>query len=281
MFLKATLVFFALVAVMVSCKDPVEEVSLDDLGLLPPDSGGVHLPEYLNPGKNTYGFYIYLPGGYTGEGAAYPLIVFLHGSGERGNSQTEPAALRNVLRNGIPKLIEKGQWDPEYPAIVASPQCHEDWWDAEKIHSHIAYLVKKYNINKSRIYLTGLSMGGFGTFNYLETYGDHGYVAAAVPICGGGKTARAASFIRTPVWAFHGESDQTVNVQGSIDMVRAINALNPLYKAKLTVYPGVGHNSWAMTYDGSGMGQESKEYDPFNQDVFSWMFAYAKSQEKL
>src|SRR5699024_9032372 len=145
-----------------------------------------------------------------------------------------------------------------------------------KIHAFITYIVKKFNVNKNRIYLTGLSMGGFGTFSYIQAYGDLSYAAAVVPICGSGNPGSAGSFVHTPVWAFHGDADKTVLPQGSIEMVNAINEMNPQVKAKLTIYPQIAHNCWSMTYDASGMGKESQAFDPFNEDIYSWMFQYRK-----
>lgn len=272
-FVLLLLVVLFLVA---SCKEQMENIILNDLRALPMDSGGEQKAEYLDPDKNIYGHYSYLPGGYKENGPAYPLIVFLHGSGEKGNSQNNPDELVKVLRNGPPRLIKDNKWASPFPAIVVSPQCHDNWWNPDKIHEFITYIVKKYNINESRIYLTGLSMGGFGTFSYIEKYGDLGYVAAAIPICGGGNPNKAEAFANLPLWAFHGDADKTVVVQKSIEMVEAINKATPKYKAKLTIYSGVKHDSWTMTYDGSGMGKESQAYDPFNEDIYSWLFKYSK-----
>lgn len=258
-----------------SCKENSENIVLNDLQALPSDTGGEQKAINLNE-ENIYGHYRYLPGGYKAEGPGYPLIVFLHGSGEKGNSQLHPEDLLKVLRNGPPQLISNKQWHPQYPAIVVSPQCHENWWNPKKIHEFITYLVEKLNVNPNRIYLTGLSMGGFGTFSYVEAYGDLSYAAAVVPICGGGNPEQSGAFVHTPLWAFHGDADKTVLPQGSIDMVNAINEMAPQVKAKLTIYPEVGHDCWTMTYDGTGMGKESKVFDPFNEDIYTWMFQYKK-----
>jgi predicted peptidase len=131
-------------------------------------------------------------------------------------------------------------------------------------------------IDTSRIYLTGLSMGGYATFDLLSTYGEDAHVAAAVPICGGGELSETgtANLSKIPLWVFHGDVDKTVSPEYSKTIVPAINALNPKVEAKLTVYPGVGHDSWTMTYDGFGMGKEDPAYDPFGQDIYAWMNKY-------
>lgn len=248
-----------------------------DLKILPTDSGGTHSPFPLNSTEAPFGFYLYLPEYYNQSADQYPLLIFLHGSGEKGNSATDSSQLDRVLKNGPPKQIENETWSPVFPMLVASPQAVSGW-NASEIHSFIEYLMENYRINPERIYISGLSMGGFGTFNYLTTYGNAGYAAAAVPICGRGNSSKVEQCSHIPIWAFHGEEDTTVRPSGSIDFVTAYNAQEPkpLYAAKLTLYPGVTHNSWSRTYDGSGMGQESPDYDAFNISIYNWMFQYKR-----
>ncbi len=253
--------------------DPID---YNDLKNLPPDTGGEQKAFVLESTNSPYGFFAYTPGGYDDNDAEYPLLVFLHGKGERGNSASDPNKLDIVLRNGPPKLIKKGQWDPKYPMIVVSPQCHDNWWQPDKIHEFIGFIVKKYRVNLRRVYVTGLSMGGFGTFAYVGTYGDDSYAAACVPIAGGGSKSKADNFANIPTWAFHGDADKTVSAQKSIDMLNAINAAKPAVRAKLTIYPGVGHNSWARTYDGTGIGTGHVDFDPYDQIIYDWMFTYQK-----
>ena len=225
-----------------------------------------------------YGYYIYTPSAYTSDGPRFPLVIFLHGSGERGNSQTNAANLDAILSNGPPKLVEQGKWDPEYPMMVASPQCHDDWWDWQKVHNFIKYIRNTYQVDTTRIYLTGLSMGGYGTWDQLISYGSDSYIAAAVPIAGSGNLYDdlAVKAAKHPIWAFHGMEDKTVLPAYDIAMIPLVNSKNPKVKAKLTIFPGVGHDSWTKTYDGTGMGTEDAAYDPFAMNVFSWMLQYKK-----
>ena len=249
----------------------------DDLANLPVDNGGDHLAFLLGETAADYGFYLYVPDGYSETGPDYPLLVFLHGSGEKGDSETGGISVLNrVLIHGPPKLIENATWDPPAPMLVASPQCQDSGWNSEKIHAFIEYLAANYRINTQRIYLTGLSMGGGGTFAYCTDKGTEALVAAAVPICGWGNPSRAADMKHIPVWAFHGDADTTVSVSSSINMIDAINAQDPPVRAKLTIYPGVGHDSWTRTYDSSGMGTESLDYDPFDTTIYSWMLNYKR-----
>jgi predicted peptidase len=257
-----------------SCKKD-DMSNYNNLANLPQDTGGVHIAYPFETNEAPYGYYAYTP---SVKGPQYPLLVFLHGAGEKGNSSEDNTILDLVLRNGPPKLIEKKDWNPRYPMIVVSPQCHETGWNGAKIHEFIKFIIKNYNINTNRIYVTGLSMGGFGTFAYLTTTADSCYAAAAVPICGGGNSNKVEGMKHIPVWAFHGDADGTVAPSGSINMINAINAANPPLNAKLTMYPGVGHNSWSMTYDGIGMGTESPDYDAFNMSIYDWMFQYEWKQ---
>lgn len=275
--MKRFLVILIIPAIIAACDlQNIDPTDFNVLSNLPLDTGGILKAHVHESTSSPYGFYAYTPSAYKDDGPEFPLLIFLHGAGEKGNSAVDPTNLDLVLRTGIPRLINKDKWDPRYPMIVASPQCHDGGWNADKIHEYIGYLMSKYRINKKRIYVTGLSMGGYGTFSYVGNYGNESYAAACVPICGGGSTGKAESFLDIPTWAFHGDADGTVSVNNSIKMIDAINALNPILKAKLTIYPGVGHNSWSMTYDGTGMGTESNDYDAFNQSIYDWMFEFQK-----
>lgn len=255
-----------------SCKK--EAASTATLEDLPADTGGVHTPFHLGETNSPYGYYLYLPSAYKSGRHHYPLLVFLHGSGEKGNSESNPEILEKVLKNGPPQLIEKREWDPAYPMVVVSPQCHEGGWNAGKIYDFIQYISRIYRIDRSRVYLTGLSMGGFGTFNYLQTYGDTAGIAAAVPICGGGNPFKAENLTHIPLWIFHGDADNTVNVTRSIEMYQAIIALNPEPEIKLTLYNNVGHNSWSRTYDGTGLGTGDENYDMYDILIYDWLFKH-------
>lgn len=263
--------------IIASCnEDGVDPTDYNVLSNLPPDTGGEQIAVVHESSASPYGHFIYTPGSYEENGAKYPLLIFLHGSGEKGNSKDDPSKLDLVLRNGPPRLIKRGEWDPAYPMIVASPQCHDGGWNSIKIHEFIEYLLTNYSINQRRIYITGLSMGGYGTFAYVGDFGDDSYVAACLPICGGGNKSKAENFYNVPTWAFHGDADGMVLPIKSIEMIDAINVFKPSPRAKLTMYPGVGHDSWSKTYNGTGMGSEHTDFDKFNQSIYDWMFQYQK-----
>jgi predicted peptidase len=242
-------------------------------------TGGYHQPHPLETTASPYGYWFFTPEGQDGSEEKIPLLIFLHGYGERGNSKTDPSALAKILFHGPPKLINSGNWTMKNKMYVASAQCHGDWWNRDMLKQFIEYLMESNDkIDTSRIYLTGLSMGGYATFDLLGTFGEGAHIAAAVPICGSGVLSEEGNskLSKIPLWVFHGDADQTVTPEYSKAIVPAINQLNPEVKAKLTVYPGVGHDSWTMTYDGTGMGKEDPTFDPFDKDIYSWMNQYKK-----
>jgi predicted peptidase len=181
-------------------------------------------------------YLLYLPSGYEGGQDDWPLLLFLHGAGERGSD------LDLVKKLGPPKLIEEGR---EFPFIVASPQVPEGRrWEVEYLTALLDELTEKYRVDESRIYVTGLSMGGFGTWS-LATDAPHRFAAIA-PICGGGDPLVACRLKNTPTWVFHGALDPVVPVDRSIQMVRALTACDG--NVRFTVYPMAGHDSWTETY---------------------------------
>ena len=198
-------------------------------------------------------FWLYLPPGYEQQEAKrWPLLLFLHGAGERGSD------LRRVLRHGPPKLIAAGR---QFPFIVVSPQCPggTNWRHlAPSLLRLLDHMEKNYRVDRSRVYVTGLSMGGFGTWHLLGVAPDR--FAAAVPICGGGDPQVAPKAKHVPVWAFHGAKDRVVPLKRSEEMVQAWWRAGG--KARLTVYPHAGHDSWTKTYA--------------NPDVYRWLLQHRK-----
>ena len=270
-------IFFSFFFTSCSSEDGLTKVDYYNLSNLPLDTGGIHSSHILTEGNAPYGYYAYQPAGYDDDNdSMYPLLIFLHGSEENGNSLKHPEYLERILVNGPPKMIENGNWSPQYPMLVISPQCHDDGWQADKMKRFVEFIIEKYKVNERRIYITGLSMGAFGCFSYVGKFGDESHVAALVPICGGGNTEQAENFKNIPVWAFHGESDATVAPSKSKNMIEAINSINPTEKAKITLYPDVAHDSWTYTYEGTGMGKENAAYDAFNSDIYTWMLTHEK-----
>ncbi len=246
-----------------------------DFKLLPEDVGGAHYAYPLSEADTVFGFYIYIPGGYEESPVNYPLLVFLHGDGEQGNSAENIDVLDFVLIHGPPFLISQREWNPSYPMIVVSPQCHDEIWQSEKIDEFIRYVADNFRVDRSRIYLTGLSGGGDGIYRYLAETGNRSPVAAAVVICGEANTCDARK-VRRPVWIFHGALDDVVPLQTAVEMKE--NLINTP-EVKLTVYPDIDHGSWYVTYDSTGIGTESEYYDPFDISIYDWMLKYSLSED--
>lgn len=178
-----------------------------------------------------------LPADYAVGGAKrWPLVIFLHGSGERG------ADLKKVAKHGPPKLVEAGR---DFPFILLSPQCPTgQWWDVAALDAWLDEVLRKYRVDADRIYLTGLSMGGYGTWGWAQRV--PGRFAAIVPVCGGGDPAQGEKLKGLPVWAFHGDQDTAVPVVRTEEMIAAIKAAGG--EPRVTIYPGVAHDSWTAAY---------------------------------
>ena len=181
----------------------------------------------------------------------YPLILFLHGSGERGDN-VELAGTHGPL-----KYLREGH---ELPFIVINPQCPADVrWHPARVIALLEEAEAKYRVDKSRIYLTGLSMGGFGAWETAMQFPER--FAAVAPICGGGDPADAARLVNTPVWDFHGGKDALVPLflsERIIDALKNIGARD----VQFTIYPEAGHDSWTETYN--------------NPKLYEWFLRHSK-----
>lgn len=248
---------------------------------LPEDEGGQHIANPVADLLSPLGHYIYTPSGYGDNDMDYPLIVFLHGGGQRGNSFQDVNDLGKVLVHGPPFMIESNRWNPRFPCIVASPQISSGSWSPSMVNGFIRHLLRNYRINRTRIYLTGLSMGGRGCWSYIGQNGADGFATAMVPICGSGDPSQINNLSTVPIWAFHGAEDDIISAftqNGSVPMVDKINENDPVFTAKVTIYPNIGHDSWIQTYSGTGRGTESTDYDAFEMSIYDWMFQYRKEE---
>ena len=182
-------------------------------------------------------FLLYLPKEYEADkDKKWPVLIFLHGSGERGED------LSKVKIHGPPKLAET----QDFPFIVVSPQCPTGkWWNTQALAVMLDEVEKKYRVDSSRIYLTGLSMGGYGTWNWAVEQPER--FAAIAPICGGGNVGLARRLKSMPIWVFHGAKDTAVPLSQSQAMVDAIREAGG--DPKFTIYPEAGHDSWTESYN--------------------------------
>lgn len=212
-----------------------------------------HLEVRLDGGKtDQLGYLRFLPVGYRERHDPWPLMLFLHGAGERGTD------LELVKVNGPPKIVEHQN---DFPFVVISPQCcvGDDWryaWQPEPLIQLIDHALGECRVDPARVYATGISMGGYGAWRLAAAHPDR--FAAIAPICGGGDPRRAARLAPVPIWAFHGAKDDIVPLSESEEMVRAVLAAGG--DAKLTVYPNAGHDSWTETYE--------------NEDLYDWLLSH-------
>jgi predicted peptidase len=203
-------------------------------------------------------YLLFVPADYASADRDWPLMLFLHGAGERGDD------IERVKLHGPPKLVEN---DPDFPFIVVSPQCPAgDWWSDETMQLALVDLLddvsSRYNMDEERVYLTGLSMGGYGAWALAARQPNR--FAAVAPICGGGKPEFAKAIGKLPVWAFHGAKDDVVPVEASREMVDALKAAGG--EVRFTVYPDADHDSWTQTYE--------------NPELYDWLLSHTRSDRR-
>lgn len=229
--------------------------------------------------SNTNGFYEYLPQGYHTGNAQYPLIISIHGNGQRGNGDT--VQLPWVLTEGLPELIDQGGFPASFTVngqifrfIVLSPHFKE-WPTPAQVEQVINYAISHYRVNKSRIYLTGISMGGGVTLDYA---GDHNFnahrLAAIVPLAPSskpiGNRGRVIAGANLPVWITHNDGDRIVKVAKTHEYIDSINrAPGPSPMAKKTIFTSVSHDAWTKTYNPT--------FKENGLNVFEWMLQYHRS----
>ncbi len=202
-------------------------------------------------------YLLFLPEGYGAETTKrWPLILFLHGAGERGKN------LAIVAKHGPPKIDTSAT---NFPFIVVSPQCPEGKiWSNDLLLALLDEVETKYAVDTKRVYLTGLSMGGFGTWSLGLSHPER--FAAIAPICGGGELitpllADRSKLTTLPVWAFHGAKDPVVPVEESERMVKLLKKYE-VREVKLTIYPEAQHDSWTETYA--------------NPELFQWFLQHSR-----
>ena len=199
-------------------------------------------------------YLLYLPKNYNTSGSTFPLVLFLHGSGERGTD------LEKVKIHGIPKLISQGK---EFPFIVVSPQCPENmFWNTDVLIALLDEVETNYRIDTNRIYVTGLSMGGNGTWSIALAQPDR--FAAIAPVCGWSHPVEMCKIAHLPIWVFHGAKDNVVPICESEFMVEKLKACGS--DIKFTVYQDANHNSWTETYK--------------NEELYKWFLEQSLENRK-
>ena len=206
--------------------------------------------EYIEKGIWEYPFILCRPEQYEGK---LPLILQLHGAGERGDGGEKLAMLEGY---GFNRNLS------DIPCLLAIPQCPEgSFWAAEIPHikTFLEQLKAKFSVDEDRIYLTGISMGGYGTWLAAARYPDE--FAAIAPVCGGGMVW-TADLLKMPIWAFHGTEDTTVYPTESLNMINKVRqTAQDGQEIKLTMLDGVEHNAWDYTY---------------NEELLNWLLSKHK-----
>jgi predicted peptidase len=201
-------------------------------------------------------YILFVPHDYKGD-KPFPFVLFLHGAGETFDGKNGG----KQAKVGLGPAVEKQE--KTFPAFVLFPQALTRGWQADGENAQRALemmksVQKDYKIDDKRIYLTGLSMGGYGTWSLAAKYPDKW--AAIVPVCGGGNPKDAAKIKDIPCWCFHGDADKAVAVDKSRDMIAALKEAGG--KPKYDEYPGIGHNSWDKAYA--------------TKELYEWLFTQQK-----
>lgn len=210
-------------------------------------------------------YLLYLPKDYNPKSRQrWPLMLFLHGAGERGTN------VQRVAIHGPLKLVKQGK---DFPFIIVAPLCPEgELWENEPLLKLLEHVEKKFAVDTNRVYLTGLSMGGYGTWRLGLAHPEK--FAAIVPICGGGQLidvllagyGKKVNPLKTfPIWAFHGAKDPAVPLEESERMIKAIKKSGET-EATLTIYPDAGHDSWTATYN--------------NPELYEWLLKHERPSTK-
>ncbi|HYT61386.1 MAG TPA: prolyl oligopeptidase family serine peptidase [Haliangiales bacterium] len=216
-------------------------ISAVRVGGAEPAAGKQVEQELKLPDNKSVPYLLYLPKDYDSKEAKWPLLLFLHGRGE------SDGPLSVVKKWGPPRLIERGE---NFPYIVISPQCprQESWPQPGQqtlLLALLDHIEKQFKADADRVYLTGLSMGGYGAWRLAADHPER--FAALVPICGGGKPEDAVQLKGMPIWVFHGTEDKAVPFQRSVEMVDALKAAGST-AIRFTSLENIGHNCWEAAY---------------------------------
>lgn len=202
-------------------------------------------------GKADYPFWVHLPEDSI-LNSNPPVLIFLHGKSLSGTD------LNRVRKYGVIHEIEKGR---KIPAIVVAPQVASGSWDPDKIISVLNYVQKTYKTDSSRVYVVGMSLGGYGTLHFAGKYAER--ITAAVALCGGGNPKDAPKLATIPLWIQHGNKDYAVPISESEKVVKAINALNPL-NLIFTVHDGANHGDLERVFR--------------TDEMYNWLFSQTKKE---
>lgn len=204
--------------------------------------------------RRCYPHLLYLPTEYVYTGKKWPLLVFLHGSSKRGTGFDH-------LKTCVPiQYMSQQGW---LPFLVAAPQLDRgERWDSERLDALIRDISSRYEIDQNRIYMTGISLGGYGAFDFANDFPDR--LAAVAPVCGGAKLSMVDNLARVPIWTFHGSRDRVVPIGPAAAVMRSLERRGDA-DANFTVFPGAGHDIWHEAYG--------------NGEIYRWMLRQRSGRE--
>lgn len=215
---------------------------------------GTQVEREFSKDKHKIGYLLFLPESYGKSDKKFPVMIFLHGAGESGTDLTK------VKKHGPPKIVEAKK---DFPFIVVSPQSQGKGWSNEGLNLLLDEILAKYNCDADRVYLTGLSMGGGGTWTWAQASPER--FAAIVPICGARNDPKDAAKLKNmPIWVFHGAKDTAVPLSRSEAMVKAIKDAGG--SPKFTIYPNAAHDSWTESYN--------------NPELYTWLLEQKRPTKK-
>jgi poly(3-hydroxybutyrate) depolymerase len=223
-------------------------VNLSQIGYFPIIATASSVESSSSPGLD---YLVYTPDGYYRSLSSWPLLLVLHGAGAVDRN------IDRVRRDGLPRRIEEGG---TVPFVVVAPQSRGGGWDVNALDALLDEVLRRYRVDADRVYLTGLSMGGYGTWAMAAAHPER--FAAIAPICGGGDPAWAERLRRVPIWAFHGDEDTVIPPDESRKMIAAVERAGG--EAKLTIYPQVGHDAWTRAFS-----------DP---RLYTWLLEHRRSR---
>ena len=211
------------------------------------------LTAHRNVGGDTYNFWLYLPDDYEHRVGAVPLIVFLHGASLCGNN------LNSVKRYGLIDAVEEGR---RVDAVIVAPQCPGGGWKPERVHATVEWVKQNYPYDASRVYVVGMSLGGFGTVDYCATYPHE--VAAGIGMCGGGtvSASRQQNLAKMPFWLIHGTADRAVRIAESKKV-----------EANVLSAPEGGSRLRTTWLQGGNHGTPARVF--YHSDTYKWLFSHS------
>lgn len=223
-------------------------------------------------------YLLHLPEGYEASDQSYPLLLFLHGIAQKGGGSS--AALEEVAEDGPFRTIREGDWDESLPFIVVGPQSGGllPWWQGNAVRDVLAVVEKRYRIDASRRYLTGISMGGRSTWWLAKNFSNE--FAALIPVSSwAGNVSHSCEVFRgMGIWAFHGAKDPLIRLKSGRKPIDVLEACTPKLTPapKITVLEDVGHGQWQKVYtsghEGSALGSDGQ----WHSDIYRWLLTFKR-----